>query len=302
MKTTLLILVLLITLISCKQNNDDADIGYVKAMEIELTPPPPNEVMDVVKFAPPEIKDDALEHGLPEEVLNSGSTALNKKKIIKDGEISIKTKDITTTKKSIDATIKSLNAYYEVEDLQNNSEQISYNLKIRIPANNFEKLITSIEKGEDEITYKSINARDVTEEYFDTETRLANKRAYLNRYKELLSKAGKVQDILAIEENIRVLEEEIESKVGRLKYLNDQIAYSTLTLNLSKDKEFIYKAPEEDSFAERVKRSLGNGWSSVVNFALWLITMWPFIIVTIALIILIKRIKKKRKKSNKQTN
>lgn len=295
MKTSLLILVLLITIISCKQNNDDADIGYAKAMNIELSPPAPNEAMETVKFTPSEVKDDAVEESLPEEVLNSGATPIDKKKIIKDGEISINTKYIASTKKSVDVTIKSLNAYYEVEDLQNNSAQISYNLKIRIPANNFEKLITSIEKGEDEITYKSINARDVTEEYVDTETRLANKRAYLNRYKELLSKAGKVQDILAIEENIRVLEEEIESKVGRLKYLNDQISYSTLTLTLSMNKEFIYKAPEEDSFAERVKHSLGNGWSSVVNFALWLITIWPFIIVTMALIILIKRFIKKRK-------
>ena len=231
------------------------------------------------------------------KILDNKAT-VGKKKIIKDGNISVKTSDINLSKKGINDLLKKLNAYYESEDLQNNDQTISYNLKIRVPAENFEKLISSIENGKDEIKSKSIQARDVTEEFIDVETRLANKREYLKRYKELLSKASTVKDILAIEENIRTLQEEIESKEGRLKYLSDQVSFSTLDINLYKEKEFIYKPQPQDKFSERVKTSLSNGWTSVVNFVLWIITVWPYIILTLIGFFVIRRVKKSKSRQS----
>jgi hypothetical protein len=228
------------------------------------------------------------------ETLGDKST-VSKNKIIKDGSISIKTNDINSSKKVIDDLLKKFNAYYETEDLENNEQTISFNLKIRVPVNKFEQLISSLENGKDEIRSKSIQARDVTEEYVDIETRLTNKREYLKRYKELLAKASTVKDIIAIEENIRNLQEEIESKEGRLKYLNDQVSFSTLDLNLYKEIEFIYKPQAQDKFSERVKTSLNNGWTSIVDFALWTITKWPYLILTIVGFFGFKRIIKRRK-------
>ncbi|MBP7185017.1 MAG: DUF4349 domain-containing protein, partial [Saprospiraceae bacterium] len=231
------------------------------------------------------------------EILGDKSS-VDKKKIIKDGNISVKTNDINASKKAIDDLLKKLNAYYEREDLQNDDQTISYDLKIRVPANNFEIFITSLEKGNLEIVSKSIQARDVTEEFVDVETRLSNKREYLKRYKELLSKASTVKDILAIEENIRTIQEEIESKEGRLNYLTDQVTFSTLDINLFKEKEFVYKPQPQDKFSERVKKSISNGWTSVVNFTLWTISIWPYYILILVGFFVIKRVFKKYKKSN----
>jgi Holliday junction resolvase RusA-like endonuclease len=238
--------------------------------------------------------EDLQSDNVKTENLSNESTVKNKK-IIKDGDISIKTNDIYASKKGIDNLLKKLNAYYESEKLQNDDQTISYYLKIRVPSDNFEKLIISIENGKDEIISKSIQAKDVTEEYIDIESRLTNKREYLKRYKELLSKASTVKDIIAIEENIRILQEEIESKEGRLKYLNDQVLFSTLDINLYKEKEFVYKPQPQDKFSERVKKSLSNGWKSVVEFVLWTITIWPYIILLLFAFFVIKRIIKKRK-------
>ena len=250
-----------------------------------------------INFTPPQIAEDeeiSESDNFKDEIPGDNPT-INKKKIIKDGNISVKTNDINASKNGIDELLKKLNAYYETENLQNNDQSISYDLKIRVPSNNFEKLISSIENGKDEIKSKSIQARDVTEEYVDIETRLTNKREYLKRYKELLSKALTVKDILAIEENIRTLQEEIESKEGRLKYLNDQVSFSTLDINLYKEKEFVYKPQPQDKFSERVKKSINNGWKSVVDFVLWTIKVWPFIILTVSAFFIIRRVIKKRK-------
>lgn len=225
---------------------------------------------------------------------------IDKKKIIKDGNVSIETLDVVESKKTIDNLAKKYDAYYDAEELQNNDRIISYTLKLRIPANNFEKFISEIEKGKDEISNKSIHSRDVTEEYIDIEARLANKREYLARYKVLLAKASTIKDILAIEESIRILQEEIESKEGRLKYLNDQVAYSTLDIYLFHKKEYIYKAQQQNNFAERAKRSVSNGWTSIIAFFLWLISIWPFIIlIAIGIYFFRGRMKKRKAKTAK---
>jgi hypothetical protein len=249
-----------------------------------------------VQFAAAELKAD---EEIPEENRSAeAAMAIQQphaqKKIIKDGSISIKATDIHVSKKSINDMLKNFSAYYEKEDLQNDDQRISHNLKIRVPAANFEKLIEALENGKDEITGKSIQARDVTEEYVDIETRLVNKREYLKRYRELIAKATTVKDILAIEENIRTLQEEIESKEGRLKYLQDQFSYSTLEIYLFKDKEFVYKPQQQDKFAERVKKSLSNGWTSTVDLVLWTINIWPFIIILLIALGGIKRMRKNR--------
>lgn len=289
MKQFFLSIIILVLAASCNSNsNETSNDSKVMAMEIP-PPPPPSTGSDTNYKDKKEVSED--KNTEPETI----KPVVKEKKIIKDGTVSVKTNDIAASKKNIDELIKKLNGYYEVEDLQNTDQSISYDLKIRVPADNFEKLISNIENGKDELTSKSIQARDVTEEFVDITTRLANKREYLKRYKELLSKASTVKDILAIEENIRVIEEEIESTEGRLKYLSDQVSFSTLNLNLYKEKEYIYKAREQDKFSERIKNSISEGWTSIVDFLLWLFSIWPFIILITGIVYIVRKIRRKRK-------
>jgi hypothetical protein len=300
MKTKSLLVATTMLLLACQPKKEtEINLEYTSAMsDISLSEPAPCSpppVHENVKFSPPVIKDDAVE-----ETTESKATqnALSKnKKIIKDGSISIKVKDVEVTKKRIDALVKSHDCYYENEEYENYDYKTSYNLKIRVPAKQFEVFLKATEKGEGEIINKTINARDVTEEYVDGETRLNSKRLFRNRYNQLLEKAGKVDDILAIEENIRTLQEEIESQEGHLKFIDDQVAYSTLEITLFCEKALSKPPVLEDTFFKRVKDSLNNGWNNVVIFVLWCMMQWPWYILLTAIIITIKLILKKRHKN-----
>nr|WP_294862678.1 DUF4349 domain-containing protein [uncultured Fluviicola sp.] len=220
------------------------------------------------------------------------------KKIIKNGTMRIKSNAFRESKKRIDQTVKALKGYYENEELDKNDSRIQYSLVIRLPSKNFEQLVKGIEDGKDEIIFKKINVNDVTEEFLDIQTRLENKRKYLQRYKELLAKAKNVNEILSIEENIRQLMEEIESKEGRLKYLNDQVDLSTLRINLFKEYPVKIDRPAENPFSSRAGQSLGSGWDSVVNFLLWTVSKWPVILLLGILLWIGRRKWKKRKVEN----
>jgi len=279
--------------------------GEKKAEEVE------GDKVEMAKFLPPvpkpdeeviedytSVENEAVSNkSVQNEPINSPQ--INKKKIIKNGSISIKTNDITKSKSKIDQIVKKLNAYYDSEEFNNSEQAISFDLIIRIPSNEFEKTLQLLEQGEDEITNKSIHANDVTEEFVDLETRLKNKKAYLEKYKQLLSRASTIKDILEIEENVRIIQEEIESKEGRLKYLSDQVAYSTLSINLYKEKDYIFKPEQNISFFEKVKSSLSKGWNLTIDFTLWIINIWPILILlSLAYYVIKKIIKKRRDKKN----
>lgn len=214
-------------------------------------------------------------------------------KIIRTGDLSIESIEIFKDKQLIDRLVKKFKGYYGREDLNNDSYENNYELVIRIPDDNFGDFLKNLENTDGKIIDKNILATDVTEEFTDLEIRLKNKRAYVQRYLQLLAKANTIDEILKVEEIIRGLEEEIDAAQGRMNYLNDQVDYSTLSIHLFKKKEFVYQPAKHDSFWERAKVGLNNGWTSIVDLVLWFLNIWPVIFVfTVLYILLRKKIKK----------
>ncbi len=282
MKSIFLILFTAFLIISCTQKDGSMEAEAFADFDME------EEIMPITRqqaISPP---------SSPEVPLTTKEVV--KKKIIKDGRIGLKVNDLELTKTRIDSLVKKHGAYYSNENMNNTDWQSSYSLTIRIPSSNFESFIHSIETGKGEILYKEIDARDVTDEFIDLETRLQTKRAYLKRYRDLLGMAKTVKEILEIEEKIRRLEEEIESTTGRLKYLSDLVDYSTLRLNIEKQKDFKYNPEKRDKFSERVKQSLSKGWFGFIDFLLLLIKNWPFWLMIVPVAYLFKRFRKRKKK------
>ena len=105
-------------------------------------------------------------------------------------------------------------------------------LILRIPANKFEGFIASLgELGT--VTSRSINAEDITERFLDAEIRLENAHKTLERLRHLYSKAKDVKETLLIEKEINRISEIIETFKGKLKYWKQQVAYSTVKINLN---------------------------------------------------------------------
>lgn len=217
-----------------------------------------------------------------------------KKKIIKNGRLGMQVTDLKKSKQRVDSLLIRYKGYYAKESQYDSNYESVFNLKIRIPVTHYEQFIADVESGNGNTLFKEIDANDVTEQYVDIETRLTNKRSYLQRYRELLKQAKNIKEILEVEEHIRNLEEEIESAEGRLRHLSDQVAYSTLDLTLSKTLE--YTPGRSINFFNRFIDSLLSGWYGLVDIILVVITLWPLWIAVGGLFFLWKRIRSKRKK------
>lgn len=190
----------------------------------------------------------------------------------------------------VDSTLKQFDAYYENENFQAQTYRSTYYLTIRIPSEHFESFLKKLETGGGKIISKEIAARDVTDQYVDIAIRLNNNRNYLKRYQQLLKRANSIKDILEIQEKIRKIEEEIESRTGRLKYFDDRVRFSTLRMELYQPIEVVVEEKARD-FGQQVVDAVADGFDALLDFMLFLLSNWSFILILGLVWTLRKRIK-----------
>lgn len=282
MKNTYILFAAFLFLFSCGNNGQSYE-SIAEGVQYSM---PPGMALDEAE------REDTGEY--PTNPLQQATPV--QKKIIKDGRMGIRVDELESTKQQVDSLLILYKGYYAKETLQNATYESTFELKIRVPNQNYEMLIASIESGKGKILYKEIDARDVTEQFVDIETRLNNKRSYLLRYQEILKQAKSIKEILEIEEHIRALEEEIESAEGRLRYLNNQVAYSTLDLTISKENDYKFAPDRRDNFFERLKEALSTGWHGFIDFIIFVLSIWPFWFIVAGIIFLIVKWRKRKQK------
>jgi hypothetical protein len=75
-------------------------------------------------------------------------------------------------------------------------------------------------------------SNDVTEEYVDIEGQLRNLRLTEARITALMAKAERIEDILTLDRELRTIQGEIERLQGRINFLKESAALSTIDVAL----------------------------------------------------------------------
>lgn len=260
MKTKLIILLCATTLFFGCRSNNNTNGGFRGEVAKSLSAVNEAEVSNDMQSPPPpssEVKDNI------------------DKKIIKTAYLSIEVASYESSRKQIEVLLKEQNAYVSNENLQNTDYQITNNINIKVPADKFEKLLAEISKLAKRVDYQNIEMQDVTEEYIDVESRLNNSRKVEQTYLKLLRRTNSIEDILKIEQKLGEIRTEIESTQGRLKYLNQQVSFSSINLNIYQKLEYKYIPEKSEGFFQRLVKSLDLGWKGIVTFLLFLIRLWP---------------------------
>ena len=147
------------------------------------------------------------------------------------------------------------------------------------------------------IDHKSVDARDVTEQYVDLRSRLQTKKKVAERYQELLRKANNIKEILEVEERLRILQEEIEAKEGQLRYLTHQVSYSTIHLHLYEVQKYEYVPAKTPHYGQKLLGALDGGWQMLLGLLLVIFRLWPLWIIVGLIALLIVRKQKQKQNS-----
>lgn len=268
--------VIFCVLSGCSKNEAPNEVAI---SAIKLPPPPPASKSEYIQ------KDQ-------DKNLDAPSPKIEQK-IIKQASLRFETNDLEETYKQIQTAVKQSQGKVQSDSEGKDYGTLYRNITIRVPSQNFDNFINTISKGVSYFERKEITAEDVTEQYIDLTTRLKNKRKLEERYLQILQKAAKISEILEIEKQISIIREEIEAKEGQLKYLENRVSESTVTI------EFFKNLPEQEavqlSYGSKVWTAVKSGFFSLSSFFISIISIWPFIIIIVVLAYFIrKRIKRKK--------
>ena len=215
----------------------------------------------------------------------------NPSKIIKNANYRFQVDNVEKSVKNIEQIVKQITAYISNSKLSNSSYSIENVFTIRVPAEKMDLLMSELAKEALYTDYREVKMDDVTAEFVDIEARLKTKKEVEQRYKEvLMKKANTVREILDAEEAIRVVREEIEAKEGRLKFLKDQVSYSTINLEIYQKVKYADK-PEtiQRSFWSQLAEAFASGWHLIINIFLGIIYIWPLWFVFFAIWFLVRK-------------
>ena len=247
-----------------------------------------------ISVASADITEDFNALEIEEETTLKSETSINQVpkdlKIIKSASARYKVKDVKLATRRIKKIAQKYDAYISDLRFDNNLYKKENRFTIKIPQEHFDSMMDSIGFIAEFVEYESITTKDVTEEYIDIQTRLKTKREVKARYETILRKNAKtVEDILATEERLRVIQEEIESAQGRLKYLTNKVSYSTIQIDLYETVEY-KEEPETYSktFLSKSKEGLSSGWKLVEAFILGMMYIWPLLLIGAILFLLLK--------------
>ena len=207
--------------------------------------------------------------GSPSGTDDSDSFSLERK-LIRTVSMNVETTEFDALITSIQENVSRLNGYIERSDISGNSitsQGYSSNrygsMTIRIPADSLNDFVTQVE-ADGNVTYKSENVSDVTLQYSDVESRLKTLRTEQERLWELLAIADTTEAIIALEERLTEVTIEIESSESRLRYLDNSVTYSTVTLNI--DEVDTESPTQPENIFQQIRRGFSQNLSSLLSF------------------------------------
>ncbi len=107
---------------------------------------------------------------------------------------------------------------------------------VGVPVDEFENVQRAVRSIALRVVKDSATGVDVSDQYVDTQSRLTNLEATQARIRKFLDQATTVEESLRVNAQLAEIEAQIEQVKGRLNYLKDRAAYSTLTVDIEPER------------------------------------------------------------------
>jgi len=247
------------------------------------------------EMAYPETSDYSGEFELDASNYDEANT---ESKIRKVGSVNITVDDIDVGNDSVTDIFSKYNGTVVSSSVRGEGNDKTLTVTLKVPVEYFEDIYEKIQDIDGEITYASYYTDDVTQEYTDLESRLRNLEVTESQLIKILNTATTVEDTLSVYTQLSSTRSQIELIKGQLKYLDNQVDYSYLTVNLSLSDVGKDVSDEQWKPFGIVKTAfsalLGLG-IFIVDLLIWLVVFSPVIAVIVIIVVLLRKRAKNKK-------
>jgi hypothetical protein len=234
------------------------------------------------------------------EILNqSGENYIvqnTNRKIIKNADVRLLVKDTDVALSRTTQIITDLGGYI-VSSRAWYQDYFGNNLKyatvtIGVPVDQFERALQRFRDLSIRVLDENASGEDVTDQYVDLQSQLVNLEATRARIQDFLKDAKTVDEALRINQQLSEIEGQIEQIKGRMNYLADRSAFSTITVNFEPELPILTPTPTPtlaptntpiptatlkpwepgETFGE-AKQTVTIAYRGIFDFLIWLVVV-----------------------------
>ena len=253
------------------------------------------------------VPDTPAEAPMPAPNVSGGSELVSSTlpenvKMIYRGYLYLESTAFDTATAGLQELVSQMGGYFETSELNNYSPYRSAFYVVRVPSAKYNEFCGKVGTLA-QLNSQRHTSENVSEAYYDTESRLVTQRTKLDRLQELLAKADKMEDIITLESAIAETELQIERLTGTLRKYDALVDYATVEISL----EEVYVLTEQEQpvigfwpkLAEAFKTGTNRFVDDVENFALrfarnWISRLISLCILVVIILLVVRFLRKKK--------
>ncbi len=211
------------------------------------------------------------------------SSAPNTPMIARTAELAITTRNFETARGRVDEILRRQSGYIGQMNVSSPSgAERKLTAVLRVPADHLEATISEL-KEVGRVESEAQAGEEVTSQYVDLQARLTNARNTQQRLTELLrTRTGKLEEVVAVEEKLSEVREQIERMEAEKKALTKRVDFGTLTLSLTEEHQSQMRIVPQ-SVGTQFRNAAVEGYRSVVdgvvNVLLFLMSWGPSLLL-----------------------
>ncbi|WP_338555667.1 DUF4349 domain-containing protein [Paenibacillus sp. KS-LC4] len=288
---TSLMLAIMLLLSACSSANTGTEMGTAQSSSVKL------EEQSSLSMSDSAAADAETSKALDNKSLTAapadspidsmaiGGEAFNQK-LIYTATMTMEVDDYEAAAQQLRNAIHQAGGYIlAFQDGQYGNEQgASYTIKV--PAQGFMSFVERLEGIENKHLERELKGTDVTEEYVDLEARLKAKQVVEQRLLSFMDKAQQADDLVKFSQQLAKVQEEIEQIKGRTRYLDKNVAFSTIELRLYQPIDRTFKTGKEEQslggkMAASFKTSYEGTWNVLQGLLVFLAGALPALVIPV---------------------
>ncbi len=291
-KQSISFILLVLLLAACaSQESSRMDSVVMEAPQAETT----GDYDDGVSYAEADRSNTALDTpiDIPQQRL-----------IIRTADMSIVVADTEAAMKTIAQMVEENGGWVVSSSAYQYSETaVTGDITVRVPAEGFASATEAVRGLAIKVERETTSGQDVTEEFVDLSARLENLESTATRVRSFLDEAQTVEEALSVNQELSRLEGEIAVIKGRMKYLSQSAAFSTISVHLTPDeaaRPVTVAGWRPEGVAKDALESLVGFLQFLVEALIWIVIfLLPVLIILGIPIWLVVRFMRKRRRNER---
>jgi len=218
--------------------------------------------------------------------------------IIRTAEMSLIVSDTASAIDKITAAANGSNGYVADSKLWRDGQQLRGTLTLRVPAQDLDRTLATLRKLGTRVQSETMSSDDVSQEYVDLQAQVTNLEAAETEMRGLMTdvrqKMKKAEDILDVYQQLTQLRGQIDQAKGRLRYLGQMTAMSTVKVELIPDaiaKPVVEPGWQPLAVFKDASRSLVNALEGMATLAIWIVVyILPIVVLFVGAVLILWRV------------